>query len=48
MDVYITHLRAAPRVAFERAGVVALLGEDALCKDVATAMARVEQYMRER
>ncbi|KAH9949279.1 sulfate anion transporter, partial [Amylocystis lapponica] len=48
VGLYITHLRGGPRDAFERAGVVGLLGEDAFCKDVASAMARVEQSMRER
>ncbi|KAH8115181.1 sulfate anion transporter [Phellopilus nigrolimitatus] len=38
--VFIAHLRAAPRVTFERAGIVALLGEDAFYEDVAAAMTR--------
>lgn len=46
--MYITHLKSDPWRAFEKAGVVALLGEDAFCKDVASAMVRVEQAMRER
>ncbi|KAL5504605.1 hypothetical protein ACEPAH_7268 [Sanghuangporus vaninii] len=40
--VLITHLRPAPRVTFERAGIVALLGEDAFFEDVASAMSRIE------
>ncbi|EIW54017.1 sulfate anion transporter [Trametes versicolor FP-101664 SS1] len=48
VGMYITHLKSDPRRAFEKAGVVALLGEDAFCKDVASAMVRVEQAMRER
>ncbi len=48
VGLYITHLRPGPHAMFETAGVVALLGEEAFCKDVASAMARVEQAMRER
>lgn len=40
--IYVTHLNRGPRAAFERAGIVSLLGEERFCKDVATAMARVE------
>lgn len=48
VGLYIAHLKPVPRDMFERAGVVELLGEQALCKDVAGAMALVEQAMRER
>lgn len=48
VDIYITHLRSGPRRAFERAGLVELLGEDKFCKDVSTAMARIEQAHRSR
>ncbi|KAI8978222.1 sulfate anion transporter [Trametes punicea] len=48
VGLYITHLKPGPRRSFEKAGIVGLLGEDAFCKDVASAMARVEQAMRER
>ena len=47
VGLYITHLKRAPRASFESAGVLSLLGEDAFCADVASAMARVEQAMRE-
>ena len=48
VGLYITHLKPGPRAMFETAGVVELLGEEAFCKDVGSAMARVEQVMRER
>ncbi|KAI1788302.1 sulfate anion transporter [Ganoderma leucocontextum] len=48
VGLYITHLKPGPRAVFETAGVVALLGEEVFCKDVGSAMARVEQAMRER
>ncbi|CDO72606.1 hypothetical protein BN946_scf184985.g25 [Trametes cinnabarina] len=48
VGLYITHLKRGPRRSFEKAGIVGLLGEEAFCKDVASAMARVEQAMRER
>ncbi|KAI0764375.1 sulfate anion transporter [Trametes elegans] len=48
VGLYITHLKPGPRRSFEKAGITALLGEDAFCADVASAMARVEQAMRER
>lgn len=41
--IYITHLKPEPREAFERAGLVERLGESAFCKDVSSAMARIEQ-----
>lgn len=40
--IYITHLKPEPRRAFERAGLVERLGESAFCKDVSSAMARIE------
>ncbi|KAJ3532661.1 hypothetical protein NM688_g7391 [Phlebia brevispora] len=43
VEIYITHLKTLPRQAFERAGLVKLLGEAAFCKDVSTAMAHIEQ-----
>ena len=45
--VLISHLRAAPRVTFERAGIVALLGGDAFFEDVASAIAQVERVEME-
>ena len=48
VGLYITHLKRGPRESFETAGIAGLLGEDAFLKDVASAMARVEQSMRER
>ncbi|KAH9888425.1 sulfate anion transporter [Cubamyces lactineus] len=48
VGLYITHLKPGPLLSFEKAGIVNLLGEDAFCKDVASAMARVEAAMRER
>ncbi|KAI0740680.1 sulfate anion transporter [Earliella scabrosa] len=47
VGLYITHLKRSPRESFEKAGIIGLLGEDAFLKDVASAMARVEQAMRE-
>ncbi|KAI0295278.1 sulfate anion transporter [Russula brevipes] len=41
VGVFITHLRAGPRVMFERAGIVKLLGEDAFYEDVGSAMGRL-------
>ncbi|EKM53615.1 uncharacterized protein PHACADRAFT_176024 [Phanerochaete carnosa HHB-10118-sp] len=40
--IYITHLKRGPRKKFEQAGFVELLGEEAFCKDVSSAMARIE------
>ena len=48
VGLYITHLKPGPRAMFETAGVVELLGEEAFCKDVGSAMARVERAVRER
>ncbi|TBU22922.1 sulfate anion transporter [Dichomitus squalens] len=47
VGLYITHLRSGPRALFEKAGIVNMLSEDAFCKDVASAMTRIEQKMRE-
>ena len=43
MVIYITHLKAQPHDAFAAAGLVQLLGESAFCKDVSSAMARIER-----
>ncbi|KAH9915418.1 sulfate anion transporter [Fomitopsis serialis] len=48
VGLFITHLKKGPRGSFERAGIIKLLGEDAICKDVASAMVRVEKLVRER
>lgn len=48
MGLFITHLKKVPRESFERAGIIKLLGEDAICKDIASAMVRVEKLARER
>ncbi|TFK83243.1 sulfate anion transporter [Polyporus arcularius HHB13444] len=48
VGLYITHLKPGPRESFEKAGIVTLLGEDAFLKDVASAMACIEQKVRER
>ena len=41
VGVFITHLRAEPRVMFERGGIVKLLGADAFHEDISTAMRRL-------
>lgn len=38
----MAHLHDALRTTFEKAGIVALLGEDVFYDDVAQAMARIE------
>lgn len=51
VGLWITHLRRGPRESFERAGIIDLLGEDAFCRDVSTAMAKIgggQSYTRER
>ncbi|PCH35721.1 sulfate anion transporter [Wolfiporia cocos MD-104 SS10] len=48
VGLYITHLKRGPHATFDRAGISRLLGEDAFCKDIASAMARIEQIARER
>ena len=40
--VFITHLRDAPRDAFERAGIVDLVGEDAIYENVSSAISQIE------
>ncbi|KAI0048797.1 hypothetical protein FA95DRAFT_995286 [Auriscalpium vulgare] len=41
VGVFVTHVRPGPLSLFERAGVVALLGENAFYADVASAIGRV-------
>ncbi|CCM02968.1 uncharacterized protein FIBRA_05083 [Fibroporia radiculosa] len=48
VGLYVTHLKGRPRAVFKRAGIVKLLGDDAFCKDVASAMVRIEQATRSR
>ena len=48
VGLFITHLKKAPRETFVRAGIIKLLGEGAICKDIASAMISVEQHTRER
>ena len=43
MGLYIAHLKGGPRYSFERAGIVDLLGEEAFCRDVSSAMALIER-----
>ena len=47
MDVYIAHLRPAPRRDFERACVARLLGEDAFHPDVARAALSISRTASE-
>ena len=46
VGVFITHLRAEPRVMFERGGIVKLLGADAFYEDIGTAMGRLTREAR--
>lgn len=46
VGVFITHLRAEPRVMFERGGVVKLLGADAFHEDISTVMGRLTRETR--
>jgi len=46
VGVFITHLRAGPRVMFERGGIVKLLGADAFYEDIGTAMGRLTREAR--
>jgi hypothetical protein len=46
VGVFITHLRAEPRVMFERGGIIKLLGADAFHEDIGTAMGRVTREGR--
>jgi len=39
VNIYVTHLRKGPRVMFEKAGIVDLLGPDAFYENVADAIA---------
>ncbi len=48
VGLYVTHIKPAVRESFEKAGILNLVGEDAFLKDVASAMTRIEQAMRER
>lgn len=41
--VFISHLRPDPRLTFERANIVKLLGEESFFEDVASAIAQVER-----
>lgn len=41
VGVFITHLRAEPRVMFERGGIVKLLGADAFHEEISTVMRRL-------
>ncbi|KAI0686700.1 sulfate anion transporter [Cytidiella melzeri] len=43
VGIYITHLKGQTRRTFEIAGLCDLLGEDKFCKDVSSAMARIER-----
>ncbi|KAF8589481.1 hypothetical protein K439DRAFT_1628706 [Ramaria rubella] len=42
VGLFITHLRAGPRAAFEKAGVIDLVGKDAIFDNVASAMQHIE------
>ncbi|KIK61134.1 hypothetical protein GYMLUDRAFT_199896 [Collybiopsis luxurians FD-317 M1] len=44
VGMYITHLRPGPLKAFERAGIVELLGEEAFQENVANAVAKIRQW----
>lgn len=46
VGVFVTHLRAEPRVMFERGGIVKLLGADAFYEDIGTAMRRLTRETR--
>jgi hypothetical protein len=46
VGVFITHLRAKPRIMFERGGIVKLLGTDAFQDDIGTAMGRLTREAR--
>ncbi|KAI0733717.1 sulfate anion transporter, partial [Fomitopsis betulina] len=48
VGLFITHLKKTPRDVFDRAGIIKLLGEDAICKDITSAMVRIEKLARER
>lgn len=46
VGVFITRLRAQPRVMFERGGIFKLLGADAFHEDISTAMRRLNRETR--
>jgi hypothetical protein len=46
VGVFITHLRAKPRVMFERGGIVKLLGADAFHEDIGTVIRRLTRETR--
>jgi hypothetical protein len=46
VGVFITHLRAEPRVMFERGGIVKLLGADAFHENISTVMGRLTRETR--
>lgn len=46
VGVFITHLRAEPRIMFERGGIVKLLGADAFHEDISTVMGRLTRETR--
>jgi hypothetical protein len=46
VGVFITHLRAEPRVMFERGGVVKLLGANAFHENISTVMERLTRETR--
>jgi len=46
VGVFITRLRAQPRVMFEHGGIVKLLGPDAFHEDISTAMGRLTRETR--
>ena len=46
VGVFITRLRAQPRVMFERGGIVKLLGADAFQEDISSAMKRLNRETR--
>ncbi|KZV89429.1 hypothetical protein EXIGLDRAFT_711159 [Exidia glandulosa HHB12029] len=48
VDLYMTHVHAAVREAFERGGIVRLLGEDRFFTTVSSAVAHIEMIELER
>lgn len=47
VTIFITHLRDKPRITFEKAGIVQLLGKDAFFENVSQAIQRIEIVERE-
>jgi len=47
VGIYITHLVGQPQQAFEIAGLLTVLGTDRFCKDVSSAMAKIEYHARQ-